>query len=528
LPPQFSEKNSAVFTIYSNSGGNLTVGLYPDTIYGELRRREMTQKKRPVIYGATLMLIGLIIGLGISSNFNWHSKAFTEEAKISKEAVDILSKTGQAMAEVAAAVKPAVVNISSTKTIKIPGIQSPFFDDPFFRRFFGDDFGPFGRQREHKQSGLGSGVIVDKDGYILTNNHVIRDADEIKVKLSDKREFKGKVIGTDPKTDLAVIKIDSNHLPVIKMGDSEKLKVGETVIAIGNPFGLSQTVTSGIVSATGRANVGIADYEDFIQTDAPINPGNSGGALVNVRGELVGINTAIFSTSGGYQGIGFAIPSSMAKVVMDNLIRKGKVVRGWLGVSVQPVTPDLAKQFGIKDDQGALVGDVVEEGPAEKAGIQRGDVITEFDGKAVSDPSSLRNNVAGTPPGKKVTLKIMREGKTQKVDVTIAELPGDIQKLQGGFDNLLKGVKVQGLTPELRKSLDVPKRITGVVVADIEEGSPAAGLLMPKDVIVEVNRIRINGTKDYETVVSKIKSGQDILLLVFRNGSATYLPLTAR
>ena len=488
----------------------------------------MVQKNRALLYGATLILIGLIMGLGISSNLNLLSNGHTEETTISKESIDILSRTGQAMAEVAAAVKPSVVNISSTKTVRISGMQSPFSDDPFFRRFFGDQFNQFGRPREHKQSGLGSGVIVDKDGYILTNNHVIKEADEIKVKLSDKREFKGKVIGTDPKTDLAVIKIDSNHLPVIRLGDSDKLKVGETVIAVGNPFGLNQTVTSGIVSATGRANVGIADYEDFIQTDAPINPGNSGGALVNVKGELVGINTAIFSTSGGYQGIGFAIPSSMARAVMDNLIKKGKVVRGWLGVSIQPVTPDLAKQFEIKEERGALVGDVVEDGPADKAGIQRGDVIMEFDGREVSDPAGLRNSVAGTPPGKKVRLGLLRDGKMQKVDVVIAELPADLQKLRGGFDNLLKGVSVQGLTPELKKSLDVPRRITGVVVTDIDEGSPAGSLLMTNDIIIEVNRTRISNAKDYEAVVSKIKSGQDVLLLVFRNGSTTYLSLSAR
>lgn len=488
----------------------------------------MTQKKQSLIYGATLILIGLIIGLGISSSFNWHSKAFTQETNISKESIDILSKIGRAMAEVSAAVKPAVVNISSTKTIKVPGMHAPFFEDPFFKRFFGDEFGHFGMPKEHRQSALGSGVIVDKDGYILTTNHVIKDADEIMVKLSDKREFKGKVIGTDPKTDLAVIKIDSNHLPVIKLGDSDSLKVGETVIAIGNPFGLNQTVTSGIVSATGRANVGIADYEDFIQTDAAINPGNSGGALVNVKGELVGINTAIFSTSGGYQGIGFAIPSNMATVVMDNLIKKGKVVRGWLGVSIQPVTPDLAKQFGIKDEKGTLVGDVLEDSPAEKAGIQRGDVIIEYDGKDVSDPSSLRNSVAGTPPGKKVTIKIMRDGKMQQVNVTIAELPAEMQKLHGEFDNILKGVIVQGLTPDLKKNLDIPKRITGVIVADIEEGSPAGSLLMPNDVIMEINRKSINSMKDYESIVSRIKSGQDILLLVFRNGTTTYISLSAQ
>jgi serine protease Do len=488
----------------------------------------MRQKKTALLYGVTLVLVGLIIGLGISSDLNWHSKAFSREANISKESIDILSKTGQAMAEVAASVKPAVVNISSTKTIKTSGIQSPFSGDPFFRRFFGDDFGHSGRPREHKQAALGSGVIVDKDGYILTNNHVINDADEIKVKLSDKREFKGKVIGSDPKTDLAVIKIDSNHLPVIKLGDSEKLKVGETVIAIGNPFGLNQTVTSGIVSATGRANVGIADYEDFIQTDAAINPGNSGGALVNVRGELVGINTAIFSTSGGYQGIGFAIPSSMARAVMDNLIKNGKVVRGWLGVSIQPVTPELAKQFEIKDDKGALVGDVVEDSPAEKAGLQRGDVIVKYDGHEVSDPSDLRNSVAGTAPGKKVTLSVIRDGKEQKVDVVVAELPAGRQKLQGEFENLLKGVMVQDLTPELKKSLDIPKRIDGVVVTDIEAGSSAAGVLIAKDVIIEVNRKRTQSMKDYEAVASRIKAGQNILLLVYRNGAVIYVSLSAQ
>lgn len=488
----------------------------------------MVPKKQFVVYAAVLILIGLIIGLGISANFNWHTKAFTEETEISRESIDILSRTGQAMAEVAAAVKPAVVNISSTRTVKIPGVRTPFFDDPFFRRFFGDDLGHFGQPREYKQSGLGSGVIVDQAGYILTNNHVIKDADEITIKLSDKREFKGKVVGTDSKTDLAVIKIDSTHLPVLKLGDSDRLKVGETVIAVGNPFGLTQTVTSGIVSATGRANVGIADYEDFIQTDAPINPGNSGGALVNVRGELVGINTAIFSTSGGYQGIGFAIPSNMAKVVMDNLIKKGKVVRGWLGVSIQPVTPELAKQFGIKEEKGALIGDVVEDGPAEKAGIRRGDVIIEYDGKEIHDPSALRNSVAATAPGEKIPLKVIRDGKTITLYVTIAELPVDIEKLRGTFDNPLKGVTVRGLTPELKKNLNIPKRISGVIITDIEEGSPAEGVLMANDVITEINRKRINSMKDYEAVVSRIQSGNDILLLVFRNGAGIYVTLSQR
>ena len=488
----------------------------------------MIQKNSRFIYAAFLLTAGLIIGLGISISFDWISSAYTEEPRISPESIEILTKTGQAMAEVVAAVKPAVVNISSAKTVKLSAIQSPFFDDPLFRRFFGDEFGQSGKSRKFKQEGLGSGVIVDRAGYILTNYHVIKDADEIKVKLSDKREFRGKVVGVDPKTDLAVIKVDSNHLPVIRIGDSEKLRVGETVIAIGNPFGLNQTVTSGIVSATGRANIGIADYEDFIQTDAAINPGNSGGALVNVRGELVGINTAIFSTSGGYQGVGFAIPSSMAKVVMENLVSKGKVIRGWIGVSIQPVTPELAKQFGIKEDRGALVGDVVEDSPAEKAGIQRGDVIKAIDGKEISDPAALRNLVAGIMPGTKSILTVLRSGKEQRIEVLIAELPSKLQKGKGKFENLLNGVMVQDLTPEIKGEMDIPKRLTGVIVSDIDMSSLAAGVIAANDIILEVNRRKITNAREYEAVVSKIKPTDDILLLLFRNGSAIYITLSAK
>jgi serine protease Do len=432
------------------------------------------------------------------------------------------------MAEVVTVVKPAVVNIASTKTMERKGAPSPFFNDPFFRKFFGNEFGLSEKPRKYKQSGLGSGVIVDKNGCILTNNHVIKDADEIVVKLSDKREFKGKVIGTDAKTDLAVIKIDSDNLPVLKVGDSDELKVGETVLAIGNPFGLSHTVTSGIVSAKGRAHVGIADYEDFIQTDAPINPGNSGGALVNIQGELIGINTAIFSTTGGYQGIGFAIPSNMARVVMESLIKTGKVIRGWLGVNIQPLTPDLMKQFNLKEERGVLVGDVVENSPAEKAGVQRGDVIVEFDGKDVIDALSLRNMVANTLPGKVVVLEIIRDGKPETVRVTISETSEETQALSKSFDNQLKGVYVQTLTPELSTSMGIAKRIKGVVITDFEEGSPAEGVLVRDDVIMEINRNRIEDIKDYEAVVSKIEPPQNILLLIYRKGSTLYITLPAQ
>lgn len=470
--------------------------------------------------------IGLVFILYACVGILLSNSVYAEESSISKESMDLLLKTNKAIAEIAAMVKPSVVNISSTKTIRTQGVPFPFFDEPFFKRFFGDEFRFFDRPREFKQSGLGSGVIVDKDGYILTNNHVIKDADEIKVKLSDQREFKGKIVGTDPKTDLAVIKIDSNNLPAIKLGDSDELKVGETVLAIGNPFGLSHTVTMGIVSAKGRANVGIADYEDFIQTDAAINPGNSGGALVNIKGELVGINTAIFSTSGGYQGIGFAIPSNMAKVVMESLIEKGKVVRGWLGVYIQPITSELAEQFKLKDTEGAIVSDVIEDSPGAKAGIERGDVIVEYNGNKVKDITMLRNMVANTVPNTEVSIKIIRNGESKTLRVKIVELPQEeTLRLSKSFENKFKGVYVQNLTPDIKKNLDIPKRISGVLITDIEEDSPAKGILMKNDVIIEINKKPVNNIKDFETIVSKIKKEQNILILIFRKGSVFYVTL---
>jgi len=448
--------------------------------------------------------------------------------RISQGSTDILSKTGQAIAEIVEEVKPAIVNISSTKTIKAQQRTEPFFDDPFFRRFFGDQ-SPLRAPKERKAMSLGSGVIVDAKGYILTSSHVIQGADEIKVTLPDRRELKGEVIGSDPLTDIAVVKISADGLSTMGWGDSDKLRVGEIVLAVGSPYGLAGTVTMGIVSAVGRANVGIADYEDFIQTDAAINPGNSGGALVNERGELVGINAAIFSTSGGYQGIGFAVPSNMAKAVMESLIKTGKVVRGWLGVTVQPLTPDLAKQFNLKEDKGALIGDVVEGGPAEKAGISRGDVITTYEGKKISEPNQLRNMVANTEPGKEVEMTIVREKKTEKIRVKIGELPAEIQKSSAGeYNNLLRGVSVQDLTPDLINRLNLPNRLKGVVVTDVSEDSPAAMVLTQGDVIQEINRQKIASVKEYENIVSKLKPGEDILLLIYRGGSSIYITLSGK
>lgn len=447
-------------------------------------------------------------------------------ADVPEDAISILTRTNEAMTKVVEAVKPAVVNISTTKTIKTKGGVSPFMNDPFFRQFFGSEPGPGERPRERKESSLGSGVIIDRDGYILTNNHVVRDADEIKVRLSDKREFRGKVLGADQKTDIAVIRIDAHDLPVVPLGNSDKLKVGEMVIAIGNPFGLSQTVTSGIVSATGRANVGIADYEDFIQTDAPINPGNSGGALVNIRGEVVGINTAIFSTSGGYQGIGFAIPSNMANAVMESLIKHGKVIRGWLGISVQPLTNDLAEQFGVPADKGALVTDVVEDGPAARSGIRRGDIIMGYDGKDVQDAMNLRNMVATTAPGREVQIRVFREGSTVALRTLVSEPPSDTRKAELSFDNIFRDVSVHEITPEIRKSTNIPGKVSGVIITGIGPDSAVTGILAQNDIIMEINRTNIRDMKDYEAEASRITAEQKVLVLVYRNGSAVYITLS--
>lgn len=484
----------------------------------------MKSNKKFIISGAILILIGITIGLILASKFDIQTKGFSEDYQISKESQETLSKIGNAMAEVVQAVRPSVVNIYTTKKIKRQNIPFPF-NDPFFRRFFDEEFGDFfGKQREFTQTSLGSGVIVDGvNGYILTNYHVIKGADEIKVKLFDKRVFDGTIIGYDAKTDIAVIKIKADGLRAIKWGDSDKLKVGETVIAIGNPYGLNLTVTSGIVSATGRANVGISDYEDFIQTDAAINPGNSGGPLVNVKGELVGINTAIFSTTGGYQGIGFAIPSNMAKVVMDNLIKHKKVVRGWLGVTVMDVDPQMAKANNMKEVKGAVVTDVQEGSPADKAKITMKDIIITFDGKEVEDSAHLRNLVVSTPPGKTVKIEIIRNGKPYSVTATIGELPAE--KKVSLSDSVLAGIYVEDLTPKLRNQLGLPSRVNGVVISSIEQGARAEGVLMRGDVIVEINNQKINNSKDFAKVAAQTKGSATVWF--YRNGRGLYTILNA-
>lgn len=336
--------------------------------------------------------------------------------------------TNEIFIAVAKQATASVVNISSTRKIKIPEQQFPgpfpFFDDPFFRRFFGDiPDRPSPQPRQRQEFGLGSGVIVSPDGYIVTNNHVVEQADEVIISLPDRRRFTAQLVGSDPKTDIAVVKINATDLPTLPWGDSSALQVGEVALAVGNPFGLNQTVTKGIISAVGRANMGIVDYEDFIQTDAAINPGNSGGALVNLSGELVGINTAIFTRTGGYMGIGFAIPSHMVRSVMTSLIKHGEVIRGWLGVSIQELTEDLAKEFGVPDARGVLITDVLPDSPAVQAKLQRGDIITMFNHEPVKAPVQLRSMVAETKPGTTVSVSIIRDQKTQDMTITIRELP---------------------------------------------------------------------------------------------------------
>ncbi|HET6370753.1 MAG TPA: DegQ family serine endoprotease [Nitrospiria bacterium] len=497
----------------------------------------MNMFRKKMLAGLSLVL-GVVIGIGVAAELGRLNTARAVEPHVVSEQVGTSSlPSDQVFVDISKRVTPAVVNISTTRRIK-GGEEgtplTPFFNDPFFKRFFGDQpFAPPEVPKEQLEKSLGSGVIVDPNGYIVTNNHVISGADEIKVVLADRREFKGKVVGSDPKSDVAVVKIDAKNLPTVPWGDSSKLQVGEYVLAVGNPFGLNQTVTMGIVSAVGRANVGIADYEDFIQTDAAINPGNSGGALVNVRGELIGINTAIFTRSGGYMGIGFAVPSSMAKSVMESLIKTGKVVRGWFGISIQEVTPGLAKQFGLSEPKGVLVGDVLPKSPAERAGIKRGDVILKLNGEEVENTGQLRNLVAEAPVGSKVKVDLFRDKQEKEVEVTIGEQPKEIamakKSEEGETTNAaLRGVKVENLTADTERKFDLPKDVEGVVIVQVEPGSAAqeAGL-QRGDVIVEVDRKTVRDTDAYDRIVSKLKKDEEVLLLINRQGRTIFLTISA-
>ncbi|WP_447978859.1 DegQ family serine endoprotease [Candidatus Nitrospira bockiana] len=447
--------------------------------------------------------------------------------------------------EVAKAVRPAVVNITPAKTLvreeksregrdsRDPRDRTEeFFGFELPKPFFGPKPGPFERfpfgERGPHRGGMGSGVIITPDGYIITNNHVVEGAKEVHVTLPDKREFTGKVVGTDPKTDLAVVKIEGRDLPFVPWGDSSKLQVGEYVLAVGNPFGLNSTVTLGIVSALGRGRMGITQYEDFIQTDAAINPGNSGGALVNTKGELIGINTAIFSQTGGYQGVGFAVPTSMAKPVFESLVKTGRVVRGYLGVAIQDINQDLAQSFGLKETKGALVSDVTADSPAEKGGLKQGDVIIEYQGTPIEEPATLQRAVTRTPVGTTATLKVLRDGRAKEITVTVAEQPDTVKmakaESEGDDGTALAGLEVQPLDRKTARELGLSDKITGVVVTGVEPGSPAqeAGL-REGDVIQEINREPIKSVKDYEKKASSLKKDEPALFLINRRGMSLFV-----
>jgi len=435
-------------------------------------------------------------------------------------------------AELAEHLNPSVVNISTTQVSKGQGqrrqmprmpFPSPFGERDPFEEFFERFFGGENPQREFRRRSLGSGFIINHEGYIVTNNHVVENASDIKVSLSDKEEYDAKVVGRDPKTDVALIKIEAKKdLSAVALGDSSKLRVGEWVIAIGNPFGLGHTVTTGIVSAKGRI-IGAGPYDDFIQTDASINPGNSGGPLFNMNGEVVGINTAIIASG---QGIGFATPINVAKDLLVQLRDKGRVVRGWLGVQVQRVTPELAKSFGLDRERGALVADVMGDTPAAKAGIERGDIIVEFNGRKIDEMNDLPRVVANTPPDADVPVKLLRKGQEKIVQVKVAELKEERQASAGGgtLEESL-GMTVQELTPEIARSLGLSET-KGVVLTNVEDGSPAeeAGLRRG-DVLVEVNQKKIENLRDYRAAIGRVAGGDSLLLLVRRGDSVLYVAL---
>jgi serine protease Do len=422
-------------------------------------------------------------------------------------------------------VLPSVVNISTSKVVKAKDDALEQLQmDPMFRQFFGQGGAEVPKDRREKA--LGSGVIVSPEGYILTNNHVVDGATDVKVTLSDKREFKARIVGADPKTDVAVLKIDASNLAPLTIGDSSKVEVGDVAIAVGDPFGVGQTVTKGIISAKGRGGLGIEDYEDFLQTDAPINPGNSGGALVNDRGELIGINTAIISHgSGGSQGIGFAVPANLAREVMDQILKNGKVVRAYLGILPQDVTPTMAKAFGEKDAKGVVVGDVTPSSPAQENGIQRGDIILELNGKPVNDSNQLRNSISMMPPGTAVKLKTLRNGSERDVTVKLAEMPTETAKLNSqeeGGSKALDGVEVSNLNPETAKELGLPSSTAGVVVNGVDPSSKMAESgLRRGDVIQEVNHQSVKNVSEFQSALKK--GGDEPLLLVNRGGRTLYI-----
>lgn len=491
-------------------------------------------------YAVAVLASALLVGGGAAlfeQNAFAKDKAAPVRLQVDENPVQREKQMVTSFSSVVQKVSPSVVKVYTT--FNAPQGARPemnqFFDDPMFRRFFGDRFGgPEGMRRNPmpKQTGVGSGVIVTKDGYILTNNHVVENADEVRVQLGDSGgdEYTAKVVGTDPKTDIALLKIDAKgkSFPAVTTTNSDQLLVGDVVLAVGNPFGIGQTVTMGIVSATGRATLGL-EYEDFIQTDAAINMGNSGGALVDAEGRLVGINTAILSRTGGNQGIGFAVPINLARYVMENLIEHGRVVRGFMGVNIQDISPGLAEKFELKERKGALIADVTPESPADEAGLKAGDVVLELDGKPVRDSRNLKLQVAQIAPGKEVPVKISRDGKVQELEVKLKEFPQDKALAKNSASpmdsgDVTDGITVDDITPEARQQFNIPRNVKGALVTDVAQDSPGyeAGL-RPGDVILEMNRKSVRTSEEAVTLSEGLKD--DVLLRVWSRGGSRFVVL---
>lgn len=456
--------------------------------------------------------------------------AFTNA--LASDSIETLKQTSKAFSSVARQVFPSVAFIQVETVQQAPEQASPF-DDELFRRFFGDQFRSIPRQQpqQRRSFGQGSGFVFRVDdgfasdkAYILTNNHVVQNATSIKAVFKDGREFEAKLTGADPKSDIAVIEIATDEIPALPLGNSGNLEVGEWVVAIGNPFGLSHTLTAGVVSATGRTSLGISDYEDFIQTDAAINPGNSGGPLVNLDAEVIGINTAIFSRSGGYMGVGFAIPIDMARGIAEQLIDEGSVTRGFLGVTIQQLTNELAESFDLGDQKGILVSQVSADSPAEKAGLKAGDLIVEFEGKPVTDVGDFRNRVSLTTPGSQAKIEVLRKGSRMTIEVTIGSLDEIATAEAGSVTSDKLGLSVQTLTDELAQQFDATEN-QGVVVSGVERGSLAAEVgIRVGNVIYEVNRQRVTNVREFEQLVAK--SNRKVLLLVGNGPSTRFVVLS--
>ena len=486
----------------------------------------MTVEKSVIFSKPAVLIAGLVLGASSFAIAHSTQKAVTNPPATLKLADSNEGPSRSSYAPVLKNVLPSVVNISSSKVVKARQQMGEQMMDPFFRQFFGNGDGQFDVPKDRRERSLGSGVIVSPEGYILTNNHVVDGATEVKVTLSDKKEYEAKIIGTDPKTDIAVLKIDASDLKPVTLGDSSKVEVGDTALAIGDPFGVGQTVTRGIISATGRGNLGIEDYEDFIQTDAPINPGNSGGALINDRGELVGINTAILTHGEGSEGIGFAVPVNLAREVMDQILKNGKVVRAYMGILPQDMTPDMAKAFGQKEARGVVVGDVSANSPAQQSGVHRGDILLELNGKPVTSSNELRNTISMMEPGTSINLKVLRDGGERQISVKLAEMPTETAMAQPGSDDdstkALEGIEVANLTPGIADKLGLPSSSTGVVVTSVDPSSKIAETGLRKgDVIQEVNHESVKNVSEFQSALKK--GGSDPLLLVNRQGRTLFI-----